>query len=498
VSAAPVTRRKRLSECLGEDVADASIAADRDPWITGIATDSRRVRSGDLFIASRGAAHDGHDFVDAAVANGATAVLAERDLPSAQVLVVKTRDTRRAAGRIAARFFDHPSRTLGCIGVTGTNGKTSVTQFAAMLLTAAGKPAGYGGTLGWNFAGKHCPADLTTEDGVTVQRRLADLVSAGAEWVAMEASSHALDQDRVADVAYDVAVFTNLTRDHLDYHGTMERYAAAKRRLFEWPTLRSGVVNWDDPQGRMIYRDRRAAMNLLRFGSTSDADMAWSELAFSDSGIEGRLTTPWGHRAFRLPLFGEFNVANFAAAAGAACLAGASIDDVIDAGRLLTAPPGRMQFVRSSGYPLVVIDFAHTPDALAKVLAGVRRHTAGRIVCVFGCGGDRDRGKRPLMARVAEAGADRVWVTSDNPRSEDAAAIAAEIATGFQHRVAVDVELDRALAIHNAVAHASPADVVVVAGKGHEPYQEIAGVRHPFSDLDVVQRVLGMQPGARS
>jgi UDP-N-acetylmuramyl tripeptide synthase len=167
-----------LSECLGEDVADASIAADRDPWITGIATDSRRVRSGDLFIASRGAAHDGHDFVDAAVANGATAVLAERDLPSAQVLVVKTRDTRRAAGRIAARFFDHPSRTLGCIGVTGTNGKTSVTQFAAMLLTAAGKPAGYGGTLGWNFAGKHCPADLTTEDGVTVQRRLADLVSA--------------------------------------------------------------------------------------------------------------------------------------------------------------------------------------------------------------------------------------------------------------------------------------------------------------------------------
>ncbi len=491
-------RRKRLSECLRDDVAGASIAADRDVWVTGIATDSRRVRSGDLFIATRGAVNDGHDFIDAAVAKGAVAVLAERDIASAEAVTIKIRDTRRAAGRIAARFFDHPSRNLGCIGVTGTNGKTSVTQFAATLLSAAGKPAGYGGTLGWSFGGKHCPADLTTEDAVTVQRRLADLVASGAEWVAMETSSHALDQDRVADVAYDVAVFTNLTRDHLDYHGTMERYAAAKRRLFDWPTLQGGVVNWDDPQGRIIYRDRGTAMNLLRFGSTPDADLAWSDLLFTEAGIEGTLATPWGHRVFQLPLFGEFNVANFAAATAAACLAGASINDVIHACRQLTAPPGRMQFVRSPGHPLVVIDFAHTPDALVKVLAGVKRHTAGRVVCVFGCGGDRDRGKRPLMARAAEAGADRVWVTSDNPRSEDPAAIAYEIAAGFQGRVAVEVELDRAVAIRNAVASATPGDVVVIAGKGHEPYQEIAGVRHSFSDLDVVQRVLGIRSGTRS
>ncbi len=492
MSAAPEARRKRLSDCLRDDVGDMSFGADHDIWITGISTDSRRVRAGDLFIATRGAANDGHDFIDAAVAKGAVAVLVERDVPSAQTVVVKISDTRRAAGRIAARFFDYPSRTLGCIAVTGTNGKTSVTQFAATLLTAAGQPSGYGGTLGWSFAGKHCPADLTTEDAVTVQRRLADLVAADAQWVAMETSSHALDQDRVAEVAYDIAVFTNLTRDHLDYHGTMDRYAAAKRRLFDWPTLHSGVVNWDDPQGRIIYRDRSAAMNLLRFGSTPDADLSWSDLAFGDTGITGTLTTPWGRRTFELPLFGEFNVANFTAAVAAACLAGAAIDDVLDAGRQLTAPAGRMQFVRVQGRPLVVVDFAHTPDALAKVLAGLRRHTAGRIMCVFGCGGDRDRGKRALMARAAESGADRVWVTSDNPRSEDAADIAAEIAAGFQGRVTVDIELDRAAAIRNAIAAAAPSDVVVVAGKGHEPYQEIAGIRHPFMDLDVVQRVLGM------
>jgi UDP-N-acetylmuramoyl-L-alanyl-D-glutamate--2,6-diaminopimelate ligase len=498
VSTAGDARRKRLSDFLGDDVAEASIAPDRDVWITGIATDSRRVRGGDLFVATRGALHDGHDFIDAAVANGAVAVLAEHDVPSpAPIVVVTTQDSRRAAGRVAARFYDHPSRTLGCIGVTGTNGKTSVAQFVAMLLTAAGQPSGYGGTLGWSFAGKHCPADLTTEDAVTVQRRLADLVAAGAEWVAMETSSHALDQDRVAEVAYDIAVFTNLTRDHLDYHGTMERYAAAKRRLFDWPTLQSGVVNWDDPQGRIIYRDRSPAINLLRFGSTADADLAWSDLAFDEAGIEGVLATPWGRRAFRLPLFGEFNVANFAAATAAACLAGASIDDVIGACQQLTAPPGRMQFVRAPGKPLVVIDFAHTPDALSKVLAGLRHHAPGRIVCVFGCGGDRDRGKRPLMARAAEAGADQVWVTSDNPRSEDPARIAADISSGFQSRVAVAVELDRAAAIRGAVAAAMPSDVVLVAGKGHEPYQEIAGTRYPFMDLDVVQRVLGIAEARR-
>jgi len=498
VSATPAPRRKRLSDCVGSDVGVVVTNDAADVWITGIATDSRRVRPGDLFIATRGATYDGHDFVEAAITRGAAAVLLERDVAAATVTTLKASDTRGIAGRVAARFYDHPSRTIGCIGITGTNGKTSVSHFISALLTATGQPSGYGGTLGWGFAGKTCAGDLTTEDAVTVQRKLADLVSASAEWIAMEASSHALDQDRVEDVAFDIAVFTNLTRDHLDYHGTMDRYAAAKRRLFEWPTLQGGVVNWDDPQGRIIFRDRRTGLNLLRFGSTSDADLHWSDLVFDEAGVTGILTSPWGRHAFRLPLFGEFNVANFAAAAAAACLAGAAIDDVVSAARDLTAPPGRMQLFRVHGMPLVIVDFAHTPDALVKALAALRRHSAGRIICVFGCGGDRDRGKRPLMARAVEAGADHAWVTSDNPRSEDPSGIAAEIVEGFQDRLVFDVELDRASAIESAISSASASDIVLIAGKGHEPYQEIAGRRIAYRDSDVVQRVLGIQSGAQT
>ena len=498
MSGATPVRRRRLSKCVGDDLGIGKLADAQDVWITGVSTDSRKVRAGDLFIAIRGAAHDGHDFVEAAVSGGAAAVLVERDVRPSSVPVVKAADTRQIAGRVAARFYDHPSRALGCIGVTGTNGKTSVCHFAAALLSASANPAGYGGTLGWGFAGKNCATDLTTEDAVTVQRRLADLVSAGAQWVAMEASSHALDQGRVADVDFDIAVFTNLTRDHLDYHGSMDSYAAAKRRLFEWPTLLSGVVNWDDPQGRIIFRERRAALNLLRFGSTSDADVTWSDLVFDEVGISGSLATPWGVRAFRLPLIGEFNVANFAAAAAAACLAGARIDDVAAGASHLSAPAGRMQFVRTPMRALVVIDFAHTPDALVKALTALRRHAHGRIICVFGCGGDRDPGKRPLMARAVESTADCAWVTSDNPRSEPPADIAAQIVAGFQGRIEVEVELDRARAIERALAQASPSDVVLIAGKGHEAYQEIAGRRVPYRDVDVVRRVLEHPPGAAS
>jgi UDP-N-acetylmuramoyl-L-alanyl-D-glutamate--2,6-diaminopimelate ligase len=434
--------------------------------------------------------HDGHDHIEAAVARGAVAVMVDRDIVNSSATVVRVDDTRRTAGRVAARFYDHPSRELGCIGVTGTNGKTSVAHFTAALLNESGRPAGYGGTLGWGFAGRTSSSELTTEDAVTVQRRLADLLTAGAEWVAMEVSSHALDQGRIDDVAYDFAVFTNLTRDHLDYHGTMERYAAAKRRFFEWPTLQGGVVNWDDPQGRLIYQDRRSNLDVVRFGATPEADLYWSDLSFGIDGITGTLTTPWGRRAFKLSLFGEFNLANFAASAAAACLAGAAFDDVVDAAPRLTAPLGRMQFVRVPGRPVVVVDFAHTPDALTKVLDGLRKHTAGRLICVFGCGGDRDRGKRPLMARSVEAASDQAWVTNDNPRSEAPAAIADEIVAGFEGRIEFEVELDRARAIERAIAGAQPVDVVLIAGKGHESYQEIGGRRTPFNDVDVARSVL--------
>jgi UDP-N-acetylmuramoyl-L-alanyl-D-glutamate--2,6-diaminopimelate ligase len=484
-------RRHRLVDCIeGLDGVRIEGAAAPGPWIDGIAIDSRKVRPGDLFVAMRGAQHDGHTFVAAALAAGAVAVLVDRPVqaPSAAVLVAV--DARRTAGKVAARFFDHPSRALGCIGVTGTNGKTSVAQFIATLLERSGRPTGYGGTLGWSFGTHRCAADLTTEDAITVQRRLAGLVAAGARWVAMEVSSHALAQGRVDDVEYDIAVFTNLTRDHLDYHETFDAYAAAKRRLFRFATLRAGVVNWDDPAGRAIYAERRPNLELVRFGVRDGADVRWSALEFDDTGIAGILHSPWGEAPFRIPLIGEFSVANFAAAVGAACLAGAAFDGVVAAGATLTAPPGRMQFVRRAGQPLVVIDYAHTPDALGRVLASLRRHCAGRLICVFGCGGDRDRGKRPLMAQAVEGAADRCWVTNDNPRSEDPAAIAADIVAGFTARASYRVELDRASAIAAAIADADTDDVVLVAGKGHEDYQEVAGERRPFRDIDVVQRAL--------
>jgi len=480
----------RLGECI-DGVPDVRIDGGAGVSIGGIAIDSRRVRPGDLFVALRGERHDGHDFIADAIAAGATAVLVEAPVTPAGVTLLRSSDARRAAARIAARFFGDPSRALGCIGVTGTNGKTSVAQFTAALLSGAGLPAGYGGTLGWAYGAHRCNAQLTTEDAVTLQQRLAGLVAAGARWVAMEVSSHALAQGRVDEIEFDIAVFTNLTRDHLDYHRTLQAYAQAKRRLFEFATLRGGVVNWDDPQGREIYSQRRAGLQLLRYGAQAGADVTWSELQFDGDSIAGALRSPWGSRSFRIPLIGEFSVANFAAAVTAACLAGAPFDAVVDAGAGLTAPPGRMQFVRRAGRPLVVVDYAHTPDALTKVLDSLRRHCRGELICVFGCGGDRDRGKRPLMAQAVEAAADRAWVTSDNPRSEAPAAIAADTVAGFSRRIPFTVELDRAAAIAAAIGAAGDHDVVLVAGKGHEDYQEIAGERRPFSDLDVVQQVLG-------
>jgi UDP-N-acetylmuramoyl-L-alanyl-D-glutamate--2,6-diaminopimelate ligase len=475
--------RRRLSTCIGRPCVP-------NPWITDVALDSRAVTHGSLFVACRGETRDGHDFVDAAIAAGATAVVVDRDVGAKPVPVVRVDDTRREVSAIAARYFGRPSRRLGCIGVTGTNGKTSVAFYTADLLTRAGHPAGYGGTLGWGFGSRRRRTSLTTEDAVTLQRRLAELVDDGARFVALEVSSHALDQHRTDGVDFDVAVFTNLTRDHLDYHGTMERYGAAKARLFEGSTLRHAVVNVDDAFGRGIAARLPARVKCIRYGSGTDADVRYHDVVFGDAGMEGTLTTPWGRARIDVPLIGDFAFGNVAAATAAACAAGASFARVADAAHALTAPPGRMQLVRRAGAPSVIVDYAHTPDALAKALAAVRHHTRGRVLCVFGCGGDRDRGKRPLMAAAVEAGADAAIVTSDNPRSEDPAAIAADVERGFAHRIPVTTVLDRERAIAHAIADARPGDVVLVAGKGHEDYQEVAGVRRPFSDIGTVERLL--------
>jgi UDP-N-acetylmuramoyl-L-alanyl-D-glutamate--2,6-diaminopimelate ligase len=461
-----------------------------DVLISGIALDSRKVQRGDLFVALAGATADGHDFVDAAIAQGAVAILAERPVRTSGVPVVLTADARRRAGRIAARLAGDPSVELGCIGITGTNGKTSVAYFVAQLLSAVGEPAGYGGTLGWGFGDRLCVGGLTTEDAVTVQRRLAWLAAEGARWVALEVSSHALAQDRIEAVNLDIAVFTNLTRDHLDYHGDMASYSTAKRKLFEFESLSRAVVNLDDPLGAELHRSKSAALELLGVGRAPEADIRIGELRFDTGGVRGSLDTPWGRHEVEVPVYGDFAFHNFAMALAVSCLAGASIDRLLTAAATLRSPPGRMEFVRRPERPVVIVDYAHTPDALQHALVAARAHGAGRLVCVFGCGGDRDPGKRTLMAEAVERCADVAVVTNDNPRSEQPEAIAEAVCRGFSGAVPVEIDLDREHAIEVAVDLAGPMGMVLVAGKGHELYQEIAGERRPYSDIDAVRRVL--------
>ena len=473
-----------LADCL------PGIAELPDVRIDGVAIDSRKVQPGDLFVALAGAVADGHDFIDAAVARGAVAILSERPVPASAVPVVVAPDARRRAGRIAALLAGNPSSKLGCIAITGTNGKTSVAYFVAQLLNAVGVPAGFGGTLGWGFGGHLCGGGLTTEDAVTVQQRLAWLASEGARWVALEASSHALDQDRIEAVQFDIAAFTNLTRDHLDYHGDMTSYAAAKRKLFESPGLSCGVVNLDDPLGVELHESKSTALELLGVGRAQAADIRFGDLAFGADGSRGTLQTPWGRHEIEVPVYGEFAFHNFAMALAICCLAGAPLAGLLAAAVTLRSPPGRMEFVRVAERPVVIVDYAHTPDALHKALAAVRAHRDGRLVCVFGCGGDRDPGKRMLMAEAVERCADVAVVTNDNPRGEEPEAIARAVCRGFSGAVPIEVELDRERAIEVAVELAGPTGVVMVAGKGHENYQEIAGERVPYSDIETVRRVL--------
>jgi UDP-N-acetylmuramoyl-L-alanyl-D-glutamate--2,6-diaminopimelate ligase len=454
-----------------------------DVMISGVSDDSRSVAPGDLFIAVAGAASDGHAHAAVAVAAGAVAVLAERPLPELSVPVLVVDDLKRRRGRIAARLYGNPAAELALVGITGTNGKTSIASYVAELAERLDPPAGYIGTIGWGRPGALEASSLTTESAIVIQRRLAALRDAGCRWVAMEVSSHALDQDRVAGCEFDYAVFSNLSRDHLDYHGDLVRYGEAKARLFRMPGLKAIVVNTDDALGRRLAEAAAPGVDVIGYGVAAPAALGWEDLEFHAGGVRGRLHTPWGDSAFELPLYGSFSVANAAAALAVLCHAGHELTEVVAGLAGLRSVPGRMEFF--PGRPTIVVDYAHTPDALDKVLDALRPHVAGRLVCVCGCGGDRDRGKRPLMAQAAVQHADRVWLTSDNPRSEDPDAIIGEMLAGLDAGAGVMVDADRASAVRRAVCEAGPEDLVLVAGKGHEEYQEIAGRRLPFSDREL-------------
>lgn len=464
-----------------------------DLMVHGLSLDSRTVNEGDAFVAVAGAATHGARYADEAARRGAVAVLhdGKAELPDLPIPDVRIDSLGERLSALAARFYHAPSERLTVAGVTGTNGKTSTAHFIAQAWQRSDGAAGLIGTLGYGALRALRPAGLTTPDPISVQRMLAECIDQGVEKVAMEVSSHALDQGRCADIAFEAAVFTNLSRDHLDYHGTMERYAAAKRRLFADCRPRFAVVNVDDTFGRELAANLEPGCEVLTYGTDGSAELSASIVGQDAAGLRLDIVSPWGAGHIRSGLMGRFNVSNLLAAAGTLALLGMPWSRVVHQLELMHPVPGRMHCLGGErDQPLVVIDFAHTPDALRQALTALRGHLHGRLTCVFGCGGDRDRGKRPLMAAVAEELADRVVLTNDNPRTESPEAIFADLMEGLNQPAEATVVPDRATAIRQAIRESRAGDIVLVAGKGHEEYQETNGQRLPFSDEAAVRAVL--------
>ena len=469
-----------------------------------LTNDSRVVMVGDVFIAYPGHHVDGRQFIAMAVRQGAAAVLWERKGftwdPSWQVPNVGISNLRDVAGLIAHQVYAHPSDNLALIGITGTNGKTSCAHWISQALSAAGQRCALIGTLGNGFAGALSDSANTTPDALTLHALLTDYREAGAVACAMEVSSIGLDQQRCAGARFEVAVFTNLSRDHLDYHRNMEAYAAAKKSLFMWPGLQTAVINIDDPIGRKwAYAStaaRKIGYSLDGIESKLDCVLRAEGISQHADGQRFILQSPLGAALIETPLLGRYNVANLLAVAGALLARNIPFSSLPALLAGLVAAPGRLERLGGQGQPLVVVDYAHTPDALDNALSALRltaKARGGRLLCLFGCGGDRDRGKRPLMGQVATRRADQVWLTSDNPRGEDPVAILAAIATAAP---AVEIIVDRAEAIAQVIEGAAVNDVVLIAGKGHEHYQEIAGARYQFSDVAEVRAALARRQEA--
>jgi UDP-N-acetylmuramoyl-L-alanyl-D-glutamate--2,6-diaminopimelate ligase len=471
-------------------------------WVTGtLATDSRRVRRGDAFIAWPGQAVDGRRFVAAALDAGASTCIVEREGLEAHGLddarIASLPGLKVAAGLIADAFFDHPSAALDLLAVTGTNGKSSTAWWCAQALTLLDRRTGVVGTLGIGEPPIGGPrarearidyTGLTTPDPVRLHAELARFAREGFAACAIEASSIGIEEHRLAGARITLAIFTNFTRDHLDYHGTMAAYWDAKRKLFDWPGLKAAVINIDDAQGAALAEElMRTPLDVWTVSTRASARLSATDLGYIDGGLAFTLVEGERSAAVRSTLIGDYNAHNLLGVLAALRALGVPLADAAAVVPQLTAVPGRMQRVGDGqGAPQIVVDYAHTPDALEKVLGALRPLAAarnGRLVCVFGCGGNRDASKRPLMGAIAARLADRVVVTSDNPRGESPRTIVDQIVAGVDDRSHIEVIEDRHSAIAKTVAEASVRDVIVLAGKGHEDYQEIAGVRHPFSDV---------------
>jgi len=499
-----------------------------DVPVTRLVTDSRAVVKGDTFIAYPGEKSDGREFIAQAVAQGANAVVYEKHLAGhkqeSQEFIWRTEwhvpslavaDLRHKVGWMADAVYVSPSEHLWVVGVTGTNGKTSTSHWVAQALSEAGKKCALIGTLGNGFADELQATANTTPDAIRVHGLLADYLKHGAKAVAMEVSSHALDQGRVTGVQFDVALLTNLSRDHLDYHGDMQRYADTKRKLFEWQALKYAVVNLDDAFGvELALQLRELSVEVVVYGLSDSAQefaqqhgmrMVRGELlGMSAQGMRLTVNSSWGQAELNSVLVGRFNAANLLGALAVLLVSEVALNAAVQSLSAVQPVAGRMQQVGGSGQPAVIVDYAHTPDALEKVLLALREACLdgvdakdGQLICVFGCGGDRDKGKRAMMGRVAEQFSDHCIVTSDNPRSEAPQSIIDDVVAGMEagnHEVVVD----RAAAIARAVAMANPGDTVLLAGKGHEDYQEINGEKQSFSDVVVARRALKQWSAAQA
>ena len=462
--------------------------------LDGLCLDNRRIKPGEAFVAVKGYSGHGLDYARAAVDAGATAVIHDglQAVQGLDVPVIEVPGLGDKLGELASRFYSAPSEQMTIAGVTGTNGKTSVAHFLAQSWQRVDGNAGMVGTLGYGPLGHLKSGARTTPDAFRLQQALSTCVKTGIEHLAMEVSSHALQQHRCQTVQFDAAVFTNLTRDHLDYHIDMAGYAAAKRLLFTDYAPKFAIINHDDDYGKKWFGELNGGMQMLSFGLREGAELRAEILSVDIDGMNLRITGPWGSEDVRTSLLGAFNASNLLAAAGTLALLGMPWHRVLHQVELMQPVPGRMMRLGGEpGQPVVVIDYAHTPDALESALHAVRAHLEGRLVCVFGCGGNRDQGKRPQMGRAAELLADDVFVTSDNPRHESANKIIEDVIAGFEKPGAATIEPDRAAAIHQAISNCKAGDVVLVAGKGHETWQDVAGQKIPFSDESVIRYALG-------
>lgn len=462
-----------------------------DVAVSGLAYDSRQVRPGTVFCTWRGLAHDGHGYVPEALRRGAPAIVAEELVETAGVPRVLVSSGRRALARMAANFYQHPSRSLAVLGVTGTNGKTSVAWIVRQLFEKIGVRTGLLGTVAYDLGRGPEPAARTTPEGLDLQAALAAMCAHGCRAAAMEVSSHALAQGRTEGCSFAAAAFTNLTQDHLDFHGTMENYFQAKALLFTGLEPGSvAVINTDNGYGRRLLSLVPNGVRVVTCGSAFGADFLMTNLAVSAAGSSFALEVNGRSHLCETQLIGDFNASNITLALALACSLGHRLEDLVAALPQVRPVPGRLETVPASVPFSVVVDYAHTPDAVAQTLRVLRPLAQGRLIALLGCGGDRDRRKRPLMARAALEAADLVFFTSDNPRSEDPRAILADMAEGVSGFETARIELDRRGAIARALAAAAPGDIVAILGKGHEDYQEIQGEKHPFSDVQVARELL--------